>query len=228
MPRRFLISLTDCNLDHAQFRRTLPDLYRAEDWRVEAGFLDRITQLLPRIPAVERDVIDLYFNFGKKQETIARMLGLSQQAVSHRLHTAYRRIVFMLYQPQVDAAAMRADLTALLANTFTVDVLCDFAVTSSQTVTAKRLRVPQQRVCWHLNAGLKALEESPHLDAVFYVQYFGQLRQNRNILREVLAGRRKKVDSGEETQFAEFSRGPAYGYAGHYAYSVARAAAPAV
>lgn len=219
LARRFLISLTDCNLDHSQFDRTLPDLYREEDWRVSAGFVTKVKELLPRIPPVERDVIELYFVLGKKQEVIARMLGLSQQAVSHRLHAAYRRIVFMLYQPQVDAAQMKKDLLALVPNPFTVDVLCDFAKTSSQTLTARRLKVPQQRVCWHLNAGLRTLHDSPlALDAAFYVQYFQQLRSNRNILREVLAGRRKKVDSGDETQYARFARGPAYGYAGHYAF----------
>jgi hypothetical protein len=127
----------------------------------------------------------------------------------------------MLYQPEVDCAQMRKDLLALVPNPFTVDVLCDFAKTSSQTLTARRLRVPQQRVCWHLNAGLKALKDAElALDAAFYVQYFQHLRQNRNILREVLAGRRKKVESnGEQTQYAQFARGPAYGYAGHYAYT---------
>ena len=197
MARRFLISLTDCNLDHSQFRRTLPDLYREEDWRVNAGFVTRVKALLPRVPPVERDVIELYFVLGKKQEVIARMLGLSQQAVSHRLHAAYRRLVFMLYQPEVDTTQMRKDLLALVPNPFTVDVLCDFAATSSQTLTARRLRVPQQRVCWHLNAGLKALKDAElALDAAFYVQYFQHLRQNRNILREVLGGPPK--EGGEQ------------------------------
>jgi hypothetical protein len=223
MARRFLLSLSEWNLDYALVR-TFPDLYREEDWRVQAGFVERVKQLLPRIPPVERDVIELYFVLAKKQEVIARMLGLSQQAVSHRLHTAYRRIIFMLYQPEVETGQMRRDLLALLPNPFTVDVLCDFAETSSQTVTAQRLKVPQQRICWHLNAGLKALQESLALDAVFYVQYFQSLREHRNILREVLAGRRKKVDRAEETQYASYSRGPAYGYAGHYAYPAARGA----
>jgi hypothetical protein len=218
MSRHFLVSLSDWNLDYCATARTLTDLHRDEDWRVQAGFLDKVKQLLPRIPPVERDVIELYFVYGKKQEVIARMLRLSQQAVSHRLHTAYRRIIFMLRQPDVTADQLRIDLTALLPNPFTVDVLCDFAETSSQTVTAKRLKVPQQRVCWHLNAGLKALQESRAMDAVFYVEYFQQLREHRNILREVLAGRRKRVDSAEETQYAAYQRGPAYGYARRYAF----------
>jgi hypothetical protein len=75
--------------------------------------------------------------------------------------------------------------------------------------------VPQQRICWHLNAGLKVLRESQELDAVFYVTYFEDLRRHRNILREVLAGRRKKqVTDGETDRYAHYARGPARSYCG--------------
>lgn len=218
MAKRFLISLSDWNLDQSQFRRTLPDLYREEDWRASAGFVDRIKELLPRIPPIERDVIELYFVFCKKQDVIARMLGLTQQAVSHRLHTAYRRIIFLLHQPEVEMAQMKLDLERLIPHPFTVTVLCDFAVTSSQTETAKRLGVPQQRVCWYLNAGLEILEESFSVDAAFYLQYFMNLRQHR----EVLTGRRKRADDGE-VLYPQFARGPAGGYA-RQSYAVAGSA----
>lgn len=194
----------------------MPDLYRDADWRTNAGFTERITDLLPRIPPIERDVVHLYFVVGKKQEVIARILKLSQQAISHRLHSAYRRIIFMLAQPDIQLAQMEQDLSALLPNEFTVKVLCDFAQTSSQTMTAKRLGVPQQRICWHLNSGLRLLRDSLSVDAAFYAHYFLNLRRNRNILREVIAGvRRKRAHSGEETKYARFERGPARSYATH-------------
>ncbi len=212
MSRHFLLSLSDVNLDRSSFR-DMEDLQREPDWRFGAKFLDRVRALLDRIPPVERDVVELYYWGNKKQDVIGRLLGLSQQAVSHRLHSAYRRIIFLLQQQEVAAPQMQRDLALLLSNNFTVKVLCDFAVTSSQTVTAKRLGVPQQRICWHLNAGLKALRESPDLDAVFYVTYFEDLRRNRNILREVLAGRRKKVpDGGDAARYARFTQGRARAY----------------
>jgi hypothetical protein len=82
-------------------------------------------------------------------------------------------------------------------------------------MTAKRLNVPQQRICWHLNSGIRLLRESFSVDAAFYMQYFLNLRKNRNILREVLAGRRKRVESGEEVKYAQYARGPACSYAAH-------------
>jgi len=210
--RHFLLSLTDVNLDRSAFR-DMEDLHREPDWRFGAKFLDRVRQMLDRVPPVERDVVELYYWSNKKQDVIGRLLGLSQQAVSHRLHSAYRRIIFMLQQQDVTQSQMRADLTLLIANPFTVRVLCDFAITSSQTVTAKRLRVPQQRICWHLNAGIKVLRDSAEMDAVFYVTYFEDLRKNRNILREVLAGRRKKqVTDGEADRYADYVRGAARSY----------------
>lgn len=209
--RKFLVSLTDVNMDRSSFRQ-LGDLHRDLDWRVSAEYLSRVRALLDRIPPVERDVIELYYFHNKKQDVIARMLNLSQQAVSHRLHSAYRRIMFMLAQPEVSPEQMARDLTELIPNEFTVKVLCDFAQTSSQSVTARRLGVPQQRVCWHLNAGLKILKDSTAMDAVFYVKYLNDLRQHRNILWEVLAGRRKRGDNGEASRYIEFARGAASSY----------------
>src|SRR6186713_2046291 len=92
------IHVSDYNLDKAPVR-SWDELHRETDWRADARFLDRLGALLDRIPAVERDVIELYFYKGKKQQEIARMLGLSQQTVSHRMYLAFRRIMFMMHQP---------------------------------------------------------------------------------------------------------------------------------
>ena len=208
--RHFYVSLTDLNSEAAI--RPYEDLHRDADWRQSARYLERIRPLLDRIPPIERDVLSLYYFQGKRQDVIGRLLGLSQQAVSHRLHAAHRRIIFMLQQVDVTPEQMAVDLLALLPNPFTVKVLCDFAVTSSQTVTAKRLKVPQQRVCWHLNAGLRTLRASPYIDGAFYTQYFEDLRRHRNILREVLAGRRKQVPDGSHVRYAPYARGAASSY----------------
>lgn len=177
---KFFVSLSDLNLDRTVVR-DWADLRREPDWRCRARFLDRILTLLPKLPPAERDVIELYFAHGKRQETIARLLQISQQAVSHRLYTAYRRIGFLLGQPDVTPEQMRADLGMLLANPFGVDVLCSFAATGNQTETARRLGVPQQRVCWHLQASLRALRESRSFDAMFYVALFERLLQRRTL-----------------------------------------------
>lgn len=201
MSKHFLLSLTDLNLD----RITVKDwknLLRDPDWKLRAQLLEKIKVFLTRLPALERDVVELYYGLEtgkpKKQEVIAQLLGISQQAVSHRLYNAFKRIDFMLKQPEIDPEKMRQDLSAELTNVFTVNVLCDFAFTSSQTATAKKLGVSQQRVCWHLNSAIRLLKESGSIESLFYIEYFENLMRNRNILREVLAGRRRKVEEDVE------------------------------
>lgn len=185
--------------------RSWDELRRDTDWRHDAGFLDRLHTLLDRIPDLERDVIELYFYRGKRQETIARMLGISQQTVSHRMYSAFRRITFMLEQPDVAPARMREDLTRLLDNPLTVAVLCDFAQTSSQTVTAKNLGVIQQRVYRHLMTAMRRLRRAISLDSLFYVSYFERLMEHRNILHEV-PGSRRTVDARQAADCARAAR----------------------
>jgi predicted transcriptional regulator len=208
MSRHFLVSLSDLNLERVQHKdwRTL---LRDPDWKLRAQLLERLRGYLERLPALERDVVELYYGLHpggqpKKQEVIANLLGISQQAVSHRLYNAFKRIQFMMNQPDIDPAKMKTDLASELVNPFTVEVLCDFAFTSSQTATAKNLSVKmgttisQQRICWHLNSAVRLLQESGSIEAIFYMNYFLNLMRNRNILREVLAGRRRKVDEDAE------------------------------
>jgi predicted XRE-type DNA-binding protein len=201
MPRQFLLSLTDLNLDRIQ-HRDWKVLLRDPDWKLRAQLLEKLKQYLERLPALERDVVELYYGLEngkpKKQEVIATLLGISQQAVSHRLYNAFKRITFMLNQPEINPEKMKVDLQAELTNHFTIDVLCDFAFTSSQTATARTLGVSQQRVCWHLNSAIRLLRLSGTIEAMFYMDYFENLMRNRNILREVLAGRRRKVEENVE------------------------------
>src|SRR5882672_4357831 len=97
--RKFLVSLSGINLERSQFR-DWDELLRAPDWRQRAKFLDRLRSFIERVPPLEQDVIDLYFFRNKRQEVIASILGISQQAVSHRMYSAFRRITFMMAQPE--------------------------------------------------------------------------------------------------------------------------------
>lgn len=189
---RFLLSFDEFNLDRGHHRQW-QSLFREPDFRLSGNFLERIKGMVEKLPPIEQDVIELYYftKPSKKQEDIALLLGVSQQTVSHRLRCAFRRMKFLLAQPEVEARRMRIDLESLFTNKFTVDVFCSFAVTSSQTVTASRLNCSQQRVCWHLNTGMNSLRQENSIDSAFYSHYFQTLMSNRNILREVLAGRKK-------------------------------------
>ena len=58
--RKFLVSLSDINLERGKYREW-QELLREPDWRKKAKFLERIQELLDRLPPLERDVIELCF-----------------------------------------------------------------------------------------------------------------------------------------------------------------------
>ena len=192
-----MVSLTGFNLDRSSFR-PWGSILRDPDWRQRARFIERLHNFLDRLPPVERDVLHLYFVAGKRQEVIARLLNISQQAVSHRMYSAFRRVIFMMQSPDVCQAQMHEDLMALLkpgkSGSFAVDVLADFARTASQTATARNLNVPQQRVCWHVGAALRQLQAQNTVDAMFYAAYFERLVNHRRILRGIPVKSRRRTN----------------------------------
>jgi predicted transcriptional regulator len=181
-----LVSLSDINLD----RRA------CQDWSVVARLTSEtslapphaaIHRVLARLPVIEQDIVQLYFFHNKTEVVIARLLGLSQQAVSYRLRVAYRRLRFLLDQPEISEARMRRDLARLIADPLTVDVLCSWAHSSSQAMTSAQLALPQQRVGRRIVAGLKILREATDdVEALFYTSYFERLLRHRNFFRERL------------------------------------------
>src|SRR5512138_3122439 len=60
----------------------------------ESGF-KAIEQHLDRIPSREADLITLYYKDNMKQEKIAKIFGITQAAVSYRLHRGIKRVQFL-------------------------------------------------------------------------------------------------------------------------------------
>jgi hypothetical protein len=178
------VSLSEVNLDRFQPHRMLVDMMNEEDWRKNAGFLDRIRALLHKLPAVERDIIELRFFMSKKQEEIATILDMNQRTVSYRLTRAFQRLTFLLDHPNVEPIKLRTDLSALLDDPRQVDALCAFAQTAGGGATARALGLSLDQSGRLLSLGLAKLASSGSIDAHFYSVYFERLRQNPNILRD--------------------------------------------
>lgn len=178
------VSLTEINLDHFQPHRVLVDLMNEEDWRSTAGFLDRIRALLPKLPALERDIIELRFFLSKKQAEIAAILDIDQRTVSYRLTRAFHRLTFLLEHPNIEPIKLRTDLSSLLGDPMLVDVLCTFAQTTGSAATARELGLSLAHIDRLLPLALSRLAEADSIDAHFYTVYFERLRQNPNILRD--------------------------------------------
>lgn len=182
------------------------NLLRTPDWRQKAKLLDRIRVLLAKLPPAEQDVIELYFFRGLSQEVIASLLGVSQQAVSHRMYKAFRRLIFLFNHPDVPPDRIREDLR-LLVPPQVLGTFCDFAHTSSQAETARRTGVPIATVNSHLMSGIRAMRKHGSVDALFYMAYFSDLLKNHNILREVRRGvsrgYSREADTGRRQEAAQ-------------------------
>lgn len=174
------VSLSAFNLDTTRLR-SWEDTLRGLS-RERSALRSRVEALLHLVHPVERDIIELYYFQGVTQAGISAIIGITQQAVSHRLRSAFRRLVFLLEQPEIPLNQMAADLQALVGDRpRAVQVLCDYAQTSSQLATAKRVGLSQQRVNEIFTSALAALEDLPSLDAIVYVAYFRRLVQHKNV-----------------------------------------------
>lgn len=110
-----------------------------EEPEPEARDVEALTApLLARIPAPEAEIVRLYFIAHKKQRDIASIYGVSQAAISYRLHRALRRLRFIASLPVVDEVTMRAELGSVLVP---VDVAIVVAMwrSTSKSITAREL-----------------------------------------------------------------------------------------
>jgi len=78
------------------------------------GSMGQVKELLSKIPPREIDLIYMYFILGKGQKQMARILGITQGAVSLRLRKAIKRLQFLTNLPKVDIREMEADLINFL------------------------------------------------------------------------------------------------------------------
>lgn len=80
------------------------------------GSMEQVKDLLSKIPEREVDLIYMYFILNKGQKQMARILNITQGAVSLRLRKAIKRLKFLVDLPKIDLEAMRNDLFTLLNN----------------------------------------------------------------------------------------------------------------
>ncbi|MCB9584567.1 MAG: hypothetical protein H6718_04185 [Polyangiaceae bacterium] len=149
----------------------------------------KIEPLLDRLPEREADIVQLYFQLGKKQSEIAGVFGITQAAVSYRLQRAVRRLKFYVDMPTFDPQELRADLMTVIPETPIVDVLVSIADTSCQSATAEELRVTQGSVRARLMTGTRRLKKIAKTNPQFepHAKLFGGLVDQKlwNILRAV-------------------------------------------
>lgn len=119
---------------------------------------DAISCYLKRIPEREADLIELYHKDKMKQEQIAKLFGITQAAVSYRLHRGIRRIQFLRTIPELERDSFQDELGASFCDQ-DMDILWRMYVTTCQSEIAKQMGLTQGRVRHRFFRALQKLKD---------------------------------------------------------------------
>lgn len=104
-----------------------------------------ISRYLDRIPPRESDLIRLYHKDKLKQEQIAKLFGITQAAVSYRLHRGIKRIQFLRTIPELDRDQFESELGPKFTDQDR-EILWRMNETTCQSAIAKAMSLTQGRV----------------------------------------------------------------------------------
>lgn len=117
-----------------------------------------ISGYLKRIPEREADLIELYHKDKMKQEQIAKLFGITQAAVSYRLHRGIRRIQFLRTIPELDDGLFQVELSQSFESQ-DLEILWRMYVTTCQSEIAKQMGLTQGRVRHRFFRALQKLKD---------------------------------------------------------------------
>lgn len=118
-----------------------------EELSKDSGILNfaAISRYLDRIPPREADLIEKYYRDRMKQEQIAKLFGITQAAVSYRLHRGIRRIQFLRTIPELDRDQFELELGPKFSDQDR-EILWRMYETTCQSEIAKQMNLTQGRV----------------------------------------------------------------------------------
>jgi DNA-directed RNA polymerase specialized sigma24 family protein len=119
-----------------------PDFEKSASTPMEFSLIEKY---LDRIPEREADLIERYFKHGMKQEQIARLFGITQAAVSYRLHRGIKRIQFLRTIPELNESDFETDLYPYFSDQDR-EILWRMYLTTCQSEVAKQMGLTQGRV----------------------------------------------------------------------------------
>jgi DNA-directed RNA polymerase specialized sigma24 family protein len=168
------------------------------------GFVyENIEQYLHRIPARERDLIRLYFKDRLKQEQIAKLFGITQAAVSYRLHRGIKRIQFLRTIPELNRSEFYVEIGAKFSEQDT-EILWRMYETTCQSEIAKQMGLTQGRVRHRFFRSLNKIKELIREEVrEKYVKVAYLIRQgSKNVdlaeAQELLAQAQSELNSASE------------------------------
>jgi len=115
-----------------------------DDWK--ELHLEKIKEVLDRLPDREADLIRLYFFKSKRQTDIAEIFNITQAAVSYRLKRALDRIRFLIEIPEVTKQELYEDLLPVMPTKLDARIFSEMFESTCQSEVAEILSISQGRV----------------------------------------------------------------------------------
>ncbi|HEY8095168.1 MAG TPA: sigma-70 family RNA polymerase sigma factor [Methylobacter sp.] len=151
-------SILDVNIEEMIDRDLVPS---PEEDLLKEGVKPQFSAVQPylhRIPIREKDLIVLYYRDEMKQEQIARLFGITQAAVSYRLHRGIKRIQFLRTIPELDEDDFKRDLGSWFSPQ-DMEILWRMYETTCQSAIAKEMSLTQGRVRHRFFRALSRIKE---------------------------------------------------------------------
>lgn len=167
-------SLSEFDLERAELR-SQGDVWAEE--QVGVNYLDKVREVLPRLPALDRDVLYLHLIEGYTQRQIGPMVGMTQQGVCRRLESAVKRLKFLISQPAI-VEDVETLLRGLIPEREAV-LLAEFAHTAHQSKVAQHVGLSQQWTHTLCTRGLYRLLGHPSILGQYLGAWFVLLAAQR-------------------------------------------------
>jgi DNA-directed RNA polymerase specialized sigma subunit len=142
--------------------------------------LEKLKEIVNRLPNIEHDFIDLYYFKRVRQVNIAEIFKVSQPMVCYRLKKAIDRIKFLLSMPELSESQVRKDLRDHFKSEKDLDIIILMYKTTCESRTAQILGTSQSFVRHRFIRAIQVLEEVNS----YYHNLMSKIMDNLNILKD--------------------------------------------
>jgi DNA-directed RNA polymerase specialized sigma subunit len=142
--------------------------------------LEKLKDIVNRLPNIEHDFINLYYFRKVRQVNIAEIFQVSQPMVCYRLKKAIERIKFLLSMPELTASQIRADLKPIFKAEKDIEIIVLMYKTTCESRVAEILGTSQSFVRHRFLRAIQTLKTENQ----YYYNLMDKIMENLNILKD--------------------------------------------
>lgn len=175
---------------------------RGPDAEWKQDHLEKIKEVIDRLPDREADLVRLYYFKQKRQTDIAEIFNITQAAVSYRLKRALSRIKFLVSLPDATKQDIYREMLHVLPTKLDAQIFAEMYETTCQSEVSRVLEISQGRVRHRYISNLAKMGD------VLVDRLFAWAKRNGGLAEigavvEGVEKYREKRDKGEEATVLE-------------------------